>query len=261
MALRSIPIRLFTTPRRDTTPLGWRFPSALAWQWAHFGAVVGAVAPAGAGTTSPSTTTTISTVTRILAAATACRIYRLVAPAIVAALETGFRLNQQAAVAETTGSTIRNIAAALRIRTVLPLTGSEARPAAIPFRTAKPAPGNRLAVRAAICRAIVLPAATELEVPESVTGPVAAWEAAIGPAGDRTASEVGTFRAAAEEIETRSAAAPGVRGDTTDRARAPAAAAVLRAWALEAEAALVVAVAADAGKRARFEWEFTGAGT
>src|SRR6516162_8548248 len=178
MALRSIPIRLFTTPRRDTTPPGWRFPSALAWRWAHFGAVAGAVAPAGAGTTSPSTTTTISTVTRILAAATARQIYRPAAPAIGAALETGLRLSQQAAAAETTGSTIRNIAAGLRIRTVQPRTGLEARPAAIPSRTVKPAPGNRLAVRAAIYRAIVPEAATGAEVPVSVTGPVAEWEAA-----------------------------------------------------------------------------------
>ena len=146
------------------------------------------------------------------------------------------------------------------LRIVLPLTGLEARPAAIPSRTAKPVPGNRLAVRAAICRAIVLAAATEPEVPVSVTGPAVEWEAAIGPVEDRTASEAATFRAAAEEIVTHSAAARGVRRDTTDRARARAAAAARPAWALEAEAALGVAVAADAGKPAHFEWEY-GSGT
>ena len=89
---------------------------------------------------------------------------------------------------ETTGSTIRNIAAALLIRTVPPLTGLAAQRAAIPSRTARPVLDNRLAVRAAVYGAIGLAALViALEVPVSVTGPEVQLEAAIGQAGDRTA--------------------------------------------------------------------------
>jgi hypothetical protein len=57
-----------------------------------------------------------------------------------------------------TGSTIRNIAAALRIRTELLLTDSGGRRGAILLRTARLAPGNSLADRAAPCLAIGLAA-------------------------------------------------------------------------------------------------------
>ena len=200
------------------------------------------MAPAGAVTTSPSTTTTISTVTRILAVVIACRIYRLVAPGTVAASETGRRINLQAGVAETTGRTIRNIVAALPTETEPRRTGLVARRGVIPLQIDRPARANRLAARAAIWPA------TAQEPPALVIERVLGLEGAAGRAGDRTASEAGTFRAAGEETEMRLAAVPGVPGATTDRAPGPAAVAVPRVWALEAEASVGVAVAAGADR-------------
>jgi hypothetical protein len=52
----------------------------------------------------------------------------------------------------------------------------------------------------------------------------------------------------------RLAAVPGVPGATTDRAPGPAAVAVPRAWALEAEGSVGVAVAAGADRPAHFEF-------
>lgn len=74
---------------------------------------------------------------------------------------------------------------------------------------------------------------------------------------ERTALEGVIFREAAEETATRSEAVPGDPGDTTDRARGRAEAAVRRVWALEAEV-VGAAVAADAGRPAHREQEFLG---
>jgi hypothetical protein len=105
----------------------------------------GAGVAAGAATmTSPSTTTIISTVTRILAAATATTLEA----------ETAHRSNRVAGVEVPIGSTIRNIAAARRIGTEPPRTGSAAQRVETPCPIVKPMHGNRLAGRAAIYPAI-----------------------------------------------------------------------------------------------------------
>jgi len=65
----SILIRQFTIPRPVTTPREWRFLLGLAWRWVPFGAAGGDGIAVGAATTFTSTVITISTVTRILAAA------------------------------------------------------------------------------------------------------------------------------------------------------------------------------------------------
>ena len=62
--------------------------------------------------------------------------------------------------------------------------------------------------------------------------------------------EAGTSRAAVAETGMPSGEVPEAPRVTTDRARAPAAVAVLRAWDLE-EAVVVVAAEAGAGKRPR----------
>ena len=62
------------------------------------------------------------------------------------------------------------------------------------------------------------------------------WARVTGPAeGDQTALEAGTSRGVAEETETHSAEVLEALGDTTDRARAPTAAAGLPAWDREAD--------------------------
>ena len=58
-----------------------------------------------------------------------------------------------AGVPATSGNTVRSIAVALRIATGRPRTGLAARRAVIRSPTARPAPGNKLAGRAAICPA------------------------------------------------------------------------------------------------------------
>lgn len=83
----------------------------------------------------------------------------------------------------------------------------------------------------------------------SVTGPQAEPELAIGPEeGERTALEAGMSRAAAVETGTPLGVAPEVPRDTTDRVRAPAAAAVPPAWGLEVEAGALVVVVGAAGR-------------
>ena len=67
-----------------------------------------------------------------------------------------------------------------------------------------------------------------------------------GAAG-QIALEAATSPAAEAETATPSEEAPGGPRDTTDRALAPAAAAVPPAWGLEAEAVLVVVVEAVGG--------------
>src|SRR4029077_6413223 len=126
----------FTTLQRDTTPLAWRSPLALASLWELLGEEAGAGAPAGAATiTSTSITTTISFATRISTAETAKTL-----GAEIAAMETG--------------RTIRNIAAAPRIGTEPRRTGSAGLHVETLCPIDKLAPGNRLGDRAGICRAI-----------------------------------------------------------------------------------------------------------
>lgn len=128
------------------------------------------------------------------------------------------------------GSTIPNIAAARPIATVLPRTGLAAMREGTPSLTVRPAPGNNWDGRAAIWPAIEA-------APAPATGPAVDWARVTGPAaGGQTALEAGTSRGAAEETETHSAEVPEVLGDTTDRARVPAATAVPPAWDREAEA-------------------------
>src|SRR6185369_1870166 len=158
---RFIPTLLFTIRRWGTTPPGWQFRLALAWPWERSGAAVGDGVAAGVVTmTSPSTETTISTATRTLVAATATtsaeatarRINHLAAPA------TALRPNRFVAAATagpqaTSGSTDQNIAAVPRMGTAGLRIGLEERRVEILLPTVRPAPGNRLAGRAAICPA------------------------------------------------------------------------------------------------------------
>ena len=68
---------------------------------------------------------------------------------------------------------------------------------------------------------------------------------------ERIEWEAGTSRAAVAETGMPSEEVPGAPRVTTDQARAPAAAAVPRAWDLEevAEAVVVVVAGGDVGKR------------
>src|SRR5690349_7554025 len=131
---RYIPTPLFTIRQRGTTRREWRFLLTWAWQWGRSGAAVGAGAAAGVvTTTSRLTATIISIVTRTSAAATATtpvaatarRIYRLVAAGAVAEIQV------------TGGSTDRNIAAAPRIGTGRLRTGLAARRVVIRLPTAR----------------------------------------------------------------------------------------------------------------------------
>ena len=158
---RSIPTLLFTIRRRGTTPRGWRSRLALASPWGRSGAAAGAGAAAGVVTmTSPSTETTISTGTRTSVAATVTTSAEATARRInhLAAAATGPRPNRFVAAATagpqaTSGSTDQNIAAVPRMETAGLRIGLAAPHAAIRSPTARPAPGNRLAGRAAICPA------------------------------------------------------------------------------------------------------------
>ena len=109
---------------------------------------------------------------------------------------------------------------------------------------ARLAPDNSLADRVAMLPAIVAALA-------SATEQAADWVGVTGSTvGDQTALEAGTSAGVAEETETHSAEVPEVLGDSTDRARVPAATAVPPAWDPEVEASEGdVAVAAGAGKR------------
>src|SRR6266576_3150791 len=156
---RTILTLLFIIRRQDTTPRVWQFRLALAWPWERSGAGVGAGAAAGVATiTSTLTTTTISTATRTLAVATATTSAVGTAPRInpLAAVAIAPRLNQFVAVTAAEaidGNTTRHIAAALRMETGRPRTGSAERRAVIRSPIARPAPGNRLAGRVEICPA------------------------------------------------------------------------------------------------------------
>jgi hypothetical protein len=68
-------------------------------------------------------------------------------------------------------------------------------------------------------------------------------------AAERIGLEAGTSRAGVAETGMRSEEAPGVPRATTDLVRAPAAAAVPQAWALEAVVVVVAGVEGGAGKR------------
>ena len=191
-------------------------------------------ADGAATTTSTSTTTTISTETQISTVATATTL----------AVETAHRNNRVAGTL--VGSTIRNIAAALRMETAAPRTSLAVRREETRFPIGRLVHGNRLADRAEIWPAVVagelaratgsaeMVLVTELVVQALATGLVEA---------ERIAPEAGTSREAAAETATPLGVAPEARRVTTDRARAPAAAAVRRAWDLE-EAVVAVVVAA-----------------
>lgn len=111
---------------------------------------------------------------------------------------------------------------------MLPRTGLAALREGTPSLTVRPVPDNNWDGRAAIWPAIE---------PASATGPAVDWAPVTGPAeGGQTVLEAGTSRGVAEETETHSAEVPEVLGDTTDRARVPAATAVPPAWEREVEA-------------------------
>ena len=129
-----------------------------------------------------------------------------------------------------TGSTIPNTAAALPIETARPQIDLVARRGAIRSPIARPAPGNRLDGKAAICQATgeELPVrAIGLEAPALGTGQVEAEQIAL---------EVVIFLAAAAETGMPSAEVPAV---ITDRVLDPTAVAVHPAWGLGAEAGAV----------------------
>ena len=129
-----------------------------------------------------------------------------------------------------TGSTIPNTAAALPIETARPQIDLVARRGAIRSPIARPAPGNRLDGKAAICQAIgeqLAVRAIGLEAPALGTGQVEAEQIAL---------EVVIFLAAAAETAMPSAEVPAV---ITDRVLDPTAVAVHPAWGLAAEAGAV----------------------
>ena len=141
------------------------------------------------------------------------------------------------------GSTTHNIVGAHRIGIEVPRTGSVVQHEETPYPTVRLMPDNRLADRAAICRAIG-PAALV-----SAIGRLVELEQAIGPEEEeRTASAAGMSRAAVVETETRLEAAPEVPRDTTDRVRVPVAAAAPPAWGLAVEAGALVVVVGAAGR-------------
>src|SRR3954462_1953023 len=149
----------------------------------------------------------------------------------------------------TDGSTIQNIAVGLLIVTVQPRTVSEGLRAAIHFPTAKRAPGNSLAGRAAIWPALVEEETDSVVAPEEPELAIEqlAEELAIEQlAEELIAQEAGISPAAVAEIAMPSAA--GAK-DTAARVRAPLAAAARRVWGPVAEVPAAVAVGAE-GKRA-----------
>jgi hypothetical protein len=140
-----------------------------------------------------------------------------------------------------TGNTIQRIAVEPLIETERPQTDLEVARGATPSPTARPAPGNRLDDRAAICRA------TAGEEPLQATG-LAARATVTGVAGEaeRIVLEVVICRAAAAKTVMPSEEVPAA---TTDRALAPTASAALPAWDLEVEAGAVEAEAVGADRR------------
>jgi hypothetical protein len=131
-----------------------------------------------------------------------------------------------------TGSTIRNTAAALRIEIVRPQIDLVARRGAIRSPIARPAHGNKLDGKAAICQA------TAGELAVRAIGPEAQALATGQVEVEQIASEAVIFLAAAAATGTPSGEVPAV---ITDRVLAPAAVAVHPAWDLVAEAAAQVA--------------------
>ena len=128
-----------------------------------------------------------------------------------------------------TGSTIPNTAAALPIETARPQIDLVARRGAIRSPIARPARGNKLDGKAAICQATgreLAVRAIGLEAPALATGQ-GQVEA------EQIALEVVIFLAAAAETGMPSAEVPAV---ITDRILDPTAVAVHPAWGLGAEA-------------------------
>jgi hypothetical protein len=131
-----------------------------------------------------------------------------------------------------TGSTIPNTAAALPIETARPQIDLVARRGAIRSPIARPARGNKLDGKAAICQATgreLAVRAIGLEAPALATGQ-GQVEA------EQIALEVVIFLAAAAETGMPSAEVPAV---ITDRILDPTAVAVHPAWGLAAEAGAV----------------------
>jgi hypothetical protein len=189
----------------------------------------------------------------------------LVAPEASVALEAsvvpavsvvpGATVSQRCLRAATTGNTTRSIAAERHIATARLRTGLAAQPGAILWPTARLAPGNRLAGKAAICPATARQEPVRVIAPAAQAAATKREEAATG-----RAQAAATGREAAERIAQVAAISPaagvetemhseGVPRDTADRVRAPAAAAVPRAWAVALVAvAPVVVVAGGADK-------------
>lgn len=137
------------------------------------------------------------------------------------------------------GSTIPSIAAGRRIATGQPRTGSAERLVATLWQIVKRAPVEKWAGKG-----VILPVIGQ-EERALATGPEVETVRAIERAAEvRIELAVGTCRAAAEATGTPSAGAQGAPRDTTDQARAPVVAVAHRAWAREAGAGLVEAVAA-----------------
>jgi hypothetical protein len=143
------------------------------------------------------------------------------------------------------GNIARNIAVERHTKTERLRTGLAARREETLSATDRPAPGNRLAGRAAICLATAAEqeSVTGLAVEESVTEP--AVQELVIEAAEAIESETGISPAVVVETGMRSA---GDLKATADRTLAPTAAAALPVWDLEAEAVEVEAVG-DAGRR------------
>jgi Protein of unknown function (DUF2950) len=135
--------------------------------------------------------------------------------------------------------------------TEVPRTSLEGRREVTRFPIGSQVPGNKLADRAGIWSAVAaeeLAGAIGLAERVRVTEVVAQALATGRAEAEQIGSEAGTFRAAAAETAMRSEGVPEAPAVTTDRAPAPAAAAVLRAWDL-AEVVAVEAAEGDAGEQ------------
>ena len=108
------------------------------------------------------------------------------------------------------------------------------------LRSGKPAPGNKLLGRVEISRVNLLRPLAWATVREERASQIA--RARVWVPAEPIASEAGTFRGVALGTGTR---LEGVRGDSTDRARAAIVIAASRAWdPVEQENSAVVAVLA-----------------
>jgi hypothetical protein len=149
-----------------------------------------------------------------------------------------------AAVEMAAGNTILSIAAVPLTETEVPRIGLVVQHEATPFPIVRLVLGNRLDDREEIWPAIgpeetalaIGPAERVLETGLAVQALATGREQA-----ERIGWEAGTSLAAGAETGMPSEEVPGARRVITDRARAPAVAAVLQAWDLEEAVAVVVA--------------------